>query len=195
MDDFFFRKYHLYQKPFSQCCTWHGESGFFYFPECGPAATAADCKSVTRETPKVRVLPLRSCSHGVIGRRMWFKPTSRKGYEFESRWEYFASVDEWKSHSAKDAGLTERFIMGSNPIWGIMGTCRNRKTRQAQTLLWRTICGFESRCPYFGVSPVGRGRSLENCWRWKPFGGSSPSHVVYGVCWNWKTGSTQNAVS
>ena len=169
---------------------------FFYFPECGPAATAADCKSVTRETPKVRVLPLRSCSHGVIGRRMWFKPTSRKGYEFESRWEYFASVDEWKSHSAKDAGLTERFIMGSNPIWGIMGTCRNRENEAGSNPAMANH--MRVRIPLsllYGVSPVGRGRSLENCWRWKPFGGSSPSHVVYGVCWNWKTGSTQNAVS
>lgn len=52
------------------------------------AAKTADCKSVTRETPKVRVLLHGFCSHGVIGRRMRFKPAFRKEYEFKSRWEH-----------------------------------------------------------------------------------------------------------
>ena len=52
------------------------------------AARVAVRKTVTTETPKVRVLPYGLCSHGVTGRRMWFKPTFRKEYEFKSRWEH-----------------------------------------------------------------------------------------------------------
>lgn len=44
-------------------------------------------------------------------------------------------MDEWKSHSTKNAGLAEALIMGSNPIRGIMGICRNWQARQIQNLL------------------------------------------------------------
>ena len=61
------------------------------------AARVAVRKTVTTETPKVRVLPYGLCSHGVTGRRMRFKPAFRKEYEFKSRWEYLhMSVESFR---------------------------------------------------------------------------------------------------
>ena len=53
--------------------------------------------------------------------------------------------------------------MGSNPIWGIMGTCRNRENEAGSNPAMANH--MRVRIPLsllYGVSPVGRGRSLEN---------------------------------